>query len=337
MVIIQNDAAVTPSLMRSDANIKQFPFLVDRIIDRRISNHHWHDYMQIWYTVSGEYYHTINGIRQKQTAGSIALVFPFTVHSIDSSKSDLSNTRVICVSVYDSSILESAAPYSPLTFSYASFDKLLLHPMLEFSGKEKDLADEFMESIYSEYNRRLDMNIRKITNKILSVLDLCARNTYSVLQSQQVNKMQNQYAIITEATKAIHSMSLSDTSIDSMCKYLYLSRRQFTDKFKETTGHTYGWYTKMIKLNKAVEFLRYSQKSLVEIAECCGFTTRSYFINEVKSVYSVSPLALKQQMIEFDKTYGEHLHNLNMEKYEWRMSLTEADKYEYRMFALGIV
>lgn len=337
MIIVQNSSGIIPDLKRSDSDIKRFPFLVDRIIDRRLTTHHWHDYMQIWYTVSGEYYHTINGVREKQTAGSMALVFPFTIHSIDSSNSNLPETRVISISLYDDSILESASLYSPLTFSYATFDKLLLRPFLKLSGKEKDLADELMEGIYSEYATKLNMNVSRITGKFLSVLDLCARSTYSPIPAQHINKMKNQYALITEATKVLHSMDLEDISLDSMSKHLYMSKHQFTDKFKETTGQTFGWYAKMVKLNKAITLLRYSQNSVTEIAEMCGFTTRSHFIHELKSVYGIPPLTLKRQMIEFDHTYGEHLHKLNMEKYEWRMMLNESDKYEYQMYALGLV
>ena len=335
VVIIQNQSAIVPSLMTNSAEIQKFPFLVDKIVDHRISEQHWHNYIQIWYTISGEYYHTINGVRQKQTAGSIALVFPFSVHSIDSSRSDLSSTRVISVSVYDHSILESIAPFSPLTFSYASFDKLLLYPFLNFFGKEKELVDEFMEGIYSEYELKFDMDLAKITKKVLSVLDMCAQKTHSLIPSQHISKMRSQYDAITTVTSALQNMEFSDISLDSMCRHVYMSKRQFTEKFKETTGKTFGWYTKMMKLNRAVYLLRYSQNSLTEIAEMCGFTTRSYLINELKTIYGVTPLTLKRQMIDFDRIHGEHIHNLNMEKYAWRKDLSDADKYEYRVFALG--
>ncbi len=335
MIYKQNNSVISPSILTPAPHTEKFPFLVDSIIDHRVSTLHWHNYMQIWYTVSGEYYHSINGVRQKQTAGSVALVFPYTVHSIDSSASDLSKTRVICISAYDELLLESCAPYAPLSFSSASFDKYLLCPFIKLSGKDKELCDELCEKIYAEYSLKFNMNIKKILDGTLSILDLCAKSLNTSIKAHDVEKMHDRFEIINEATSALHKSAIIDTSLDSMCKFVFMSKRQFTEKFKGTTGQTFGSYSKLFRLHRATQLLRYSQKSLTEIAEECGFTTRSYFINECRAAYGVSPLILKRQMLENDCTWGEHLHKINMEKFAWRMNLSESDKYEWEMYALG--
>ena len=339
MIYVQEQSVAKPMLVTSlsHPHFKKFPFLVDKLVDKRISSSHWHNYMQIWYTVSGEYSHTINGVRKRQPAGSVALVFPFSVHSIDSSHSDLSETRVFSISVYDVKLLEKSASYSTLSFSSASFDKHLLAPFITLSGRDKELCDELFEQMDKEYSKKLDMNSKKLTDKILSVLDLCAKSLNTSIMPNQVNKMRDRFEIINDAATAFHSKALPDTSLDSMCKYVFMSKRQFTDKFKETTGQTFGSYSKLFRLDNAIQLLRYSQKSLTEIAEECGFTTRSYFINECRAAFGVSPLIYKKQMIESDHVWGEHLHNLNMQKFAWRNNLSESDKYEWKMFALGKV
>ena len=53
---------------------QKLPFMVRTISDRRLADSHWHDYTQIWYTVSGSYTQTINGVKLQQTAGSAALI-----------------------------------------------------------------------------------------------------------------------------------------------------------------------------------------------------------------------------------------------------------------------
>ena len=69
------------------------------ISSRQISSTHWHDYLQIWYTVSGSYLHTVRGIPYEQKPGSAMLIFPYTKHSIDSSGSNMDGTTVISFSV----------------------------------------------------------------------------------------------------------------------------------------------------------------------------------------------------------------------------------------------
>lgn len=334
MVYIQDSSIVMPNLA-SSAHCKKFPFLVDSLVDNRIAAPHWHDYMQIWYTVSGEYYHTINGERRKQSAGSVALVFPFTVHSIDSSKSDLEKTRVIAISVYDNELLESCATYSALSFSAASFERYLLSTFVNLTGRDKELCDELTAQISAEYSKKFDMNNGKILTRVLSILELCAKRLNTSIDSQKVTKMHDRFSIINEATTALHDCNLADTSLDSISKYVYMSKRQFTEKFKDTTGQTFGSYSKLLRLSRARQLVRYSQKSLTEIAEECGFTTRSYLINECRSAYGVAPLALKKRMLDDDRIWGEHLHKLNMDKFAWRLNLSESDQYEWHMYALG--
>ena len=71
------------------------PLIVQKLSDKRISSTHWHDYLQIWYTVSGSYLHTVEGVAYEQKPGSAMLIFPYTKHSIDSSCSDLDDTPLV--------------------------------------------------------------------------------------------------------------------------------------------------------------------------------------------------------------------------------------------------
>ena len=81
-------SATIPALKSSDPAYRILPFFVSSMHERQISTTHWHDYTQLWYTVSGTYNHIINGENIKQSAGSLILVPPFAVHSVDTSGSN---------------------------------------------------------------------------------------------------------------------------------------------------------------------------------------------------------------------------------------------------------
>ena len=52
----------SPSLCSSNPLFSVAPITVKTLSDKRISSYHWHDYLQIWYTISGNYLHTVNGV-----------------------------------------------------------------------------------------------------------------------------------------------------------------------------------------------------------------------------------------------------------------------------------
>ena len=63
-------------------------------LDKRAKNElHWHTYSQIWYTLRGSYYHTVNGERHLFKEGDAAIILPYSVHAIDSSEENMDDTQ----------------------------------------------------------------------------------------------------------------------------------------------------------------------------------------------------------------------------------------------------
>ncbi len=60
--------------------------------------------------------------------------------------------------------------------------------------------------------------------------------------------------------------------------------------FKEETGATVNDYITKIKMDEAKRLLRFSKKTLREIAEHLGYSTQSYFQNVFKRIVGVTPL-----------------------------------------------
>ncbi|MBQ9985240.1 MAG: AraC family ligand binding domain-containing protein [Oscillospiraceae bacterium] len=55
---------------------KILPVCIQTLQSNKVSNTHWHDYLQIWYTASGEYDHVIDGVTIPQKPGSVMLISP---------------------------------------------------------------------------------------------------------------------------------------------------------------------------------------------------------------------------------------------------------------------
>ena len=103
--------ALNPALGHANKLFDIVPIIVSKIHDNLISDQHWHDYLQIWYTVSGEYNHIVNGVSYPQKPGSVVLIFPYTVHRIDSSVSDLSTLDVISFAINKGEFEKKCIPF----------------------------------------------------------------------------------------------------------------------------------------------------------------------------------------------------------------------------------
>ena len=134
------------------------PVTINTIQDKKLGSYQWHDYLEIWYTVSGSYYHTVNGIQYRQDPGSVILVFPYTTHRVDTTKTDLSNTVVLQISVKKNALETRGIPFFAQSFHSACFDSVLLPQCRNFCGAQKTKADAIGLELLEEYRKKMNMN-----------------------------------------------------------------------------------------------------------------------------------------------------------------------------------
>ena len=111
----------------------------------------------------------------------------------------------------------------------------------------------------------------------------------------------NDVAVSSEAEKRVRAeaeyinLHFSE-KIDfaEMAKRCFLSRSRFTHIFTEIFGQPPTLYQLNQKLNNARELLVYSELSVGEITEQCGFSDQMYFSKIFKKTYSISPLKYRK-------------------------------------------
>ena len=78
--------------------------------------------------------------------------------------------------------------------------------------------------------------------------------------------------------------------LEEAASHVGLSLSRAVKLFKEYYGKTMIQYALEIRLNAAVERIKYSTMTLEEIAETCGFASYSYFHRVFRANYGVSPV-----------------------------------------------
>ncbi len=281
------------------------PFKVDTITDHRISEMHFHDYTQLWYTVSGSYVHTINGRRVTQSAGSLAVIYPFSLHQINSVNSDLEKTKVISVSfkndVYEKNILPFFTPY----YDCALFDKMHLSPFINFSGSDKDRLDElFSELLCKPKDDHKAFSHRFFAN-LGSILDLCIRKINTPYNGQNLSSLQERSLLIGRTIAYITNNCFDKITIPDAAKYATMSRSMFLDSFRELSGTTCHEYLTSVRLRRVVGKLPYEDKAIYELADECGFSSSSHFHKVCMETFGMSPKELKLYINTYDQQNSE--------------------------------
>lgn len=82
--------------------------------------------------------------------------------------------------------------------------------------------------------------------------------------------------------------------LEEAASHVGLSLSRAVKLFKEYYGKTMIQYALEIRLNAAVERMKYSTMTLEEIAETCGFASYSYFHRVFRATYGMSPVKYRE-------------------------------------------
>lgn len=90
------------------------------------------------------------------------------------------------------------------------------------------------------------------------------------------------------------SVTGSGSRRQSLAREIHISERECYRIFRNALGTTPGNLITSIRLQKAQELLRYTDKSILEIAVETGFGTESYFCKTFKAYHHITPGAYRR-------------------------------------------
>ena len=327
--------AVSPSLNHANKIFNYVPITVSKIRDNRISETHWHDYLQIWYTVSGEYTQVINGVRYPQKPGSAALIFPYTVHSIDSSASDLSELDVISISIRKGELEKKCIPFLSHSYNIASFDSFYLSPVIQIGKAQKETADILCHDLLSEASKNAAMFTTKMFSAIARFLEICIDNSPHSVSEKELFAVKSKSECIEAAMQYMLGHTIETVSIKDLASVALMSRHIFTDTFRKTVGRTCHDYLMTLRLGVALEYLRYTDLSIAELAEKSGFANASHLYRNCIKTYGQSPLEVRRACGKWAREYGDELFKKAVSSPSYPGFITDSD-IEIHKFSLTL-
>ena len=308
---------VTSDFSTDIRGFKTWPIRIKPLTDKRLNDAHCHPNIQIWYTISGEYNHILNGVCHKQTPGSAVVVFPYSIHQIDSRKSNLDDLNVISVSVPLNTFTDEGIPFQTLTFTQGYFDSFLLYPLFQFSGEKKKAVDTLFDDMLEEFRKHYDMNVKKLYSYVASFFEMCIRHIPKGLSKKDLTSSRERFECVSEAISYMTNNSSSPLTLDVICREAMMSQRSFTTSFKNVTGRTCYSYIKAMRLSNAYRLLKNPSRSLDSIADECGFYNRAHLIKVFKETFGVTPTAWRDDFLKWKEINEQYVINQEQREYEW--------------------
>lgn len=246
---------------------------------------HWHEEMELIYIKKGMGLITVDLEQYPVSAGSILLIIPGQLHSINQYESDSMEYENIIFK--PEILLAKQTDACNSNYFLPLLDGTLQLPTLFVPGMPHyeqiatciDNADEICKTCPDAYQL-----------VIKGQLYLMFYTLFSQYCQKQVRRKDNKSLDkMKQIIKYIENNYMDKITIETMSQELGLSQSHFMKFFKNTMGTTFIDYLNEYRLTMASRLLVSSESSILNIAAEVGFDNLSYFNRLFKKRFAVTP------------------------------------------------
>ncbi len=285
------------------------PVIVSTQCRRQANNEHLHRHCQMCYVLSGNMTHLIDGRIYTQNPSSCSIIFPYTPHQVDFTKSEDTPVAVF-ISFHTDFLTEQGHGFFPLNRYMARFNESLLPNFRDFSGEDKDRADGLIREIMAEFSKQHEMSFNKISDLLADFFTImCVDNVHSV----ETEFPETHITAINKAIAYIEKNFEKKLTIDKLCSVAAMSRCMFTKYFKAVTGMTFAHFLLALRLQRAAALLTREEISLNEIARLTGLNDKTHLSHMFTKHFGMPPMKYKEHILP-DAMLS---HSAYKKRWEW--------------------
>lgn len=237
---------------------------------------HWHNRIELLRVTNGDLNVNINGEVVNASKNSIVIINPCLSHT---GIAGANGTEYTVISFDISNFLNASVASSKY-----------LAPILEQKiSLDNYIDDPLFLSAVDEIIKYFKTDPLFAISSVYKFLSLFFKNgKYS--QSEKPYNNQNFYKII----KYLNENFCEALSISSLGKIFGYNETYLCQKFKECTGLTIINYINILRLEKAQELLKTTDKPISEVAFLSGFNDLTYFSHCFKNKFNISPTGFRK-------------------------------------------
>ncbi len=256
---------------------------------------HCHDFVQIYYIISGLLQHDVAEGMSSLSAGDIFIIPPGIWHKVAVSCGGSANfVSIGFMPEFVDFLPDNASLISTLLnniFIDSLFeDDVQVKPRIIFGNEQQIMVNNLINDMLREYTERSEGHLTYIKGQLLQLLVLIARAYTEKLNYTDVqNKVQNYRGTMLECIDYVNKNYAKNMKLDDIAHQFLLSRSYFCALFKRYTGKSFNEYVTDVRIGHAKELLRYTSSSITEIAYECGFNNITTFNRTFYKRIGLSP------------------------------------------------
>lgn len=250
-----------------------------RILEMGMEKEHFHQEIELIYILEGSVTLILTGDTWQMKKNDILLINTNRRHSWYSEGQNL-----VCRIYIDYGML------TKMTGRY--FLNFWCNSMVNWD-EDYDKLKFILNSLIREYQSCGDRDSFLLYSMKYSLLECLTREF--VIQGEILERDTGDDRV-ERMVEYISSHYRDSVSLSEIAEKLFMSESSASRLFKREIGMNFVEYVNTVRLRYAVEDLLYSQKSITEISEDCGFSTPSSFNKLFKKMYNCSPTQYKERM-----------------------------------------
>ncbi|MBE6966728.1 MAG: helix-turn-helix domain-containing protein [Ruminococcaceae bacterium] len=271
--------------------LQKINFSIGSLCHRQKDLFHMHNYVQIWYVLSGTLTHTIGDETHHLTTGTCVAVPPHVIHNIDTTASE---DTPIAISMTFNDVFLTSRGYTFCSYfdKHIIFDKYQIPYFYKFSDEQKATADSLVRAMLSKFTSTPQTPFDELSLLLADFLRLtCIKREDSRITARFLEQVSS----INKAVAFLETHYAEKVTLSDLCSLTAMTHPGFTKKFRQFTGFTSMEYLHILRLSHARRLLTFTDDTLSKIAEAVGFYDKSRLIHAFREYYALSPTEFREQ------------------------------------------
>ncbi|MEA4890084.1 MAG: AraC family transcriptional regulator [Clostridiaceae bacterium] len=279
----------------ADMFVKSIPFKIYRLEDGLVQTGlHSHEYLQIWYILSGHCIHQIGSQDHELVGGDIFVVPPFIPHRVmtENGKTVEIIGCEFLMNLINENFNELLTQSSLFDFAYIKpflASNQTIQPCVHLSGANRELVESLLLEMLEDYQEEPDYYQLNIKADVLKLLTVIARLYQPDQETGSAGFFQKYRESMSAVLDYINKNYTKELYLNDICLIALMSKANFSYVFKHVTGKTLVAYINYLRIKKAEELLRDNRLTTTEICFQVGFNDTTYFARVFRKETGVSP------------------------------------------------
>ena len=266
--------------------VKRDSFMID-VSNNFASKLHSHPFLEFVYVVSGSVEHTLDGKTMIIKGGDYFLIDLNSRHSYKAIAGTKDFRIINCM--FTPEFID------PILVNVKGFQDILNNYLVQFGYRK--FANIPTQSIYHDNDGRL----YELVNQMLREYDkkdsgyreviryLLLSSMIFLLRNESIENELPSDNVPRYIKQCVAQSYMLPLSLSEICRGMNHSLSNISKIFKKNTGMNFRDYLQKVRIEKACQLLRTTDKTVVEISELVGYSDPAFFYRTFKKILNVTP------------------------------------------------